>query len=124
MRIFLHRSTDYIGPGGFLASLALLAGLLFGEALPSEEAYAELANAIALLSAFGSAACAGYLVFFSFRFHAGEPGLWTAIPSLSRSPFSGGGSRPGEDWPLSIKLLFGDIPVLFAGLAGWVEARA
>ncbi len=111
--------------GGFLASAALLAALFFGEALASEEAYAELARAVALLSALGfSVACAGYLTLFVFRLHAGDPGLWGAVPALSRKPFSDAGSSGGEDWPLLITLLFRKIPVLFAGLAGWVEARA
>ncbi len=112
------------GFGGFLASFALLAALFFGEALASEEAYAELAHAVALLSILGSAASAGYLAFLAFRVYAGDPGLWAALPSTSRKPFSDEMSDEGKDWPLLVTLLFRKIPALFAGLAGWVEVRA
>lgn len=121
---FLHRNVKRLGAGGFLASFALLAGLLLGEALVSEQAYAELGHAVALVSILGSAMCAGCLAFFVLRLHDGDPSLWTAIPTLSRGPVSGGAPDAGKDWPLLITLLFRKIAILFAGLAGWVEARA
>lgn len=127
MRSYLDRNTKRlaaVGFGGFLASFALLAALFFGEALASEEAYAELAHAVALFAIFGSAASAGCLAFLAFRVYAGDPGLWATLPSTSRKSFSDETSDKGEDWPLLITLLFRKIPVLFAGLAGWVEARA
>lgn len=125
MRIFFHKSADYIvGPGGFLASLTLLLGLLFGETILHEQAYAELGQAVALLSVLGSAVSIGYLAFFVFRIQNGDFGLRANAPLFSSLAASEGGSTSGKDWPLLMRLLFRSIPILFAGLAGWVEARA
>lgn len=131
-RLFVFEKTEKIfaatmtrlAAGSFLASAALLFALFFGEAVAGEASYAELGHALALFSALGSIASAGCLAFFVLRIHAGDPGPWTLAPSSSREPFTDAGTKPGKEWPLLITLLFRKIPVLFAGLAGWVEARA
>lgn len=127
MRSFLDRHAKRLaagGFGGFLAWMAVVAALFFGEAFAGEEAFVELGHAVALFAVLGSIASAGCLAFFVLRLHTGDPGLWTLVPSFSRGPLSDTGTEGGKDWPLLITLLFGDIPILFAGLAGWVEARA
>jgi hypothetical protein len=124
MRAFFDTNAKRFGAGGFFASFALVVGLLFGEAPVSEQACAELAHAVALLSILGSSASAGYLAFFVFRICAGHPGPWAALSTVSRKPFADEAPDEGEDWPLLVTLLFRKIPVLFAGLGGWVEARS
>lgn len=127
MRDFFERNAKRFAAGslgGFLASAALLAALFLGEALAGEEAYAGFGDALALLAVLGSAASAGYLAFVVARLFDGELDLWQAGSFSSKTSFSGAGRSGGEDWPLLVTLLFRKIPVLFAGLAGWVEARA
>ncbi|MBA2691017.1 MAG: hypothetical protein H0U65_00800 [Rubrobacter sp.] len=124
MRAYFDKNAKRLAAGGFgfFAPAAVLVALLFGEAVASEEAYAGIGEAVALLSILGCAA--GYLTFFTFRLQTGDHGLWTAIRAFSGDSSFDAASRPGKNWPVLITLLFGDIPILFAGLAGWVEARA
>ncbi len=129
MREILHEKMNRFAASSLLASATLALSLLFGETLLHEEAYvelgyAELGYAVALLSILGSAACAGYLAFFVFRIHDGDLNLSPLLPVFSRETASDDGPGAGEDWPLLVTLLFGGISILFAGLAGWVEARA
>jgi hypothetical protein len=124
MRAYFDKYAKRLAAGGFgfFAPAAILVALLFGEAVASEEAYVGVGEAVALLAVLGCAA--GHLAFFALRLQATDCGLWTAIRAFSGGSSFDAASRPGKNWPVLITLLFGDIPILFAGLAGWVEARA
>ncbi|MGI8649285.1 MAG: hypothetical protein ACR2KW_02735 [Rubrobacter sp.] len=117
---FFEKITEKVGVRGLLASAALLLGLVLGDALLHEEAYAEIGYAFALFSIIGSAACLGYLLFITFKSRGGLFGPNFAQAryrtDLRRKPPTEAGS-----WPVLISLLYSPLCVLFAGLAGWVD---
>lgn len=113
---------EKVGARSAFASLALLLGFVLGEALLHEEAYVEIGYALALFSVLGSAACVGYLLFFALGTDDGWVGSPSLFAGLARTLAAEGGSGGGEAWPLLVSLLFSPLCVLFAGLAGWVEA--
>ena len=106
-----------------LSLFGLLFASLLADLLPQREVYEGAGRLLLpLLATLGFAGCLGYLSIHLAR----RPGCtFLAGPSFTGPELSGGSfadvvTLVSGRWPLLVALLFGPLPVLFAGLGGWV----
>jgi hypothetical protein len=92
---------------------------------PQQDLYANADYGLSVLAILGAAGCIGYAWAFISRYRLTDFGPASA-PAWPSSPaiIAPGNPGRGEVWPLLVALLFAPLPILFAGLSGWVEARS
>lgn len=104
-----------------LPALGLLFSGLLVELLPPEEVYASLDYGFSLVALLGAAGCMGHLAILLSRASAGRAFACCLPAGAPAEPAAPSGvTHCSHEWPVLVALLFGPLPVLLAGLGGWV----